>query len=493
MKNLFTLLSLLILASSPLFGQVLIEAVGISAPNLDVSNSTVVGQATINPTQAGKVIVRFDGQCYADVGDRIVLAASNTTNWGVNDGNIGVEVVNGDVDHIPFSHSRVYDVNPGSHTFYAVAHNYVETDGDGLAGIYATLTVEFYPANLAIIGSQGISESNLDVSNSTVVGQVTINPTQAGTVVVRFDGQCYADVGDRIVLAASNTTNWGVNDGNIGVEVVDGDVDHIPFSHSRVYDVDAGSQTFYAVAHNYVETDGDGLASIYATLTVEFYPASTATISSQGISESNLDVSNSTVAGQVTINPTQAGKVIVHFDGQCYADVGDRIVLAASNTTNWGVNDGSVGVEVVDGDVNHSPFSHTRVYDVDAGSQTFYAVAHNYVETDGDGLASIYATLTVKYVPNSNLVAIDNPSVEAPKIDIYPNPNQGMINVTGSTFNDGLVQIQILNLQGQTLHEELVWLSNNNLDVEYLNLKGIHFVKLIGKNFEVTKKVLFIK
>jgi len=250
---------------------------GISQTNIDVRGAPVtVGQLTINAPSSGTAVVRFDGSCYASVGDLIVLAASNTADWGVNDGNVSVESVNSDVNHHPFSHTRVYHVSAGNHTFYAVAENYVEQAGTGRTSIYASLTVEFFPdiSMEAFAEHQGISQTNIDVRGAPVtVGQLTINAPSSGTAVVRFDGSCYASVGDLIVLAASNTANWGVNDGNVSVESVNSDVNHHPFSHTRVYQVAAGNHTFYAVAENYVEQAGTGRTSIYASLTIEFFPA----------------------------------------------------------------------------------------------------------------------------------------------------------------------------------------------------------------------------
>ncbi len=397
MKKLSTIILLLIISGmSSLFAQIVVSQ-GINRTNIDLSNSTVVGQVTLNAPVSGKVIVQFDGECIADVGDRIVLAASNTTSWGVNDGNVGMEAVNSDVNRKSFSHTRVYNVSAGNKTFYAIAHNYVETDGSGIASIYGSLTAEFIPNGPTLVGFQGISRTNINLNSSTVVGQVTINPSTSGKVIVRFDGQCYSDVGDRIVLAASNTTSWGVNDGNVGVEAANADVNINPFSHTRVYNVSAGSKTFYAIAHNYVETDGSGIASIYGSLTAEFIPDGPP-VGFQGISRTNINLTNSTIVGQVTINPPAPGLVVVHFDGQCFSDPGDRIVLAASNNTSWSPNDGNVSVEAVNSDVNINSFSHTRVYDVSAGSKTFYAIAHNYVETDGSGIASVYGSLTAKFI-----------------------------------------------------------------------------------------------
>jgi hypothetical protein len=49
--------------------------------------------------------------------------------------------------------------------------------------------------------------------------------------------------------------------------------------------------------------------------------------------------------GELNILFPSAGYVVVHFDGECYATVGDRIVVAASNDGNWVTNDGHVAIE----------------------------------------------------------------------------------------------------------------------------------------------------
>ena len=116
-----------------------------------------------------------------------------------------------------------------------------------------------------------ISTTNVLVSSATNVGTVTLSCPTSGYVMVTFAGQCFADIGDRIVLAASNSSgNWGVDAGNV---YAFGDNNYPDgFCHIRVYSVAAGSNTFYAVAQNYVNYGGDGRTSIYGTLTAVFYP-----------------------------------------------------------------------------------------------------------------------------------------------------------------------------------------------------------------------------
>jgi hypothetical protein len=380
-----------------------VKHIGISKTNINLTNLQTVGQITINPSVAGQVIVTFDGDCTSSPGDRILLAASNTTSIGVNDAHVSLEATNSDLNENSFSHTRAYSVSAGSNTFYALAEqSKVEYDGSGIASIYGSLTVEFIPTSTSLVGFTKISQTNVNLTNKTPLGTVTINPSVSGKAIVRFTGMCLSSPGDRIILAAGNTTNWGTDDGAVGVEAINSDLNRNPFSHTRVYNVTAGSKTFYAIGHNYVEYDGDGIASIYGSLTVEFIPdintRSFAVFT--GIRKTNVNLSSSTVLSQLTINPAVSGKVLVRFDGSCISSPGDKIILAASNTTNWGTNDGNVSMEAYNSDINSNSFSHTRVYSVTPGSRTFYAIGHNYVETDGTGIASVYGSLTVIFFPD---------------------------------------------------------------------------------------------
>lgn len=118
-----------------------------------------------------------------------------------------------------------------------------------------------------------ITVTSVDVRTSAInVGTVTLNAPTSGFALVRFDGQACPSTNDRLVLAASNTSaTWFSDDGNVAV-FGDGTTPCKSFSHSRVYSVTAGATSFYAVAQNYVQTGGSGIASVYATLTVQFYP-----------------------------------------------------------------------------------------------------------------------------------------------------------------------------------------------------------------------------
>ena len=154
----------------------------------------------------------------------------------------------------------------------------------------------------------------------------------------------------------------------------------------------------------------------------------------------NTDFASTTTLGTATLTHAgSAGKVIVNFNGNCVSDPGDRIVLSASNTTSWGTDDGNVGCEAVDADVNRRPFSHTRVYDVVAGTDMFYAVAQNWVETEGDGEASIYGKLTAQFIPNPSNVGLNETELDL-GLTLYPNPTNGAF-----TFNTQGIDFQCEN------------------------------------------------
>ena len=478
---------------------------GISETNINLrGNPVVVGELNIDVPVSGNVLVQFNGLCVADVGDLIVLAASNTPNWTVN-ANVSVSPVNADVDRGTFSHSRLYPVSAGNHTFYAVAENYVNQGGSGIAHIYASLTVKFYPdlPDNAIAEHQEIVESNINLRGApVVVGQININVSESGKAVVHFDGLCYADVGDRIILAASDAPSWTPNDGNVSVEAINSALNSACFSHTRVYEISAGSHDFYAVAENYVELGGSGFGYIYGNLTVEFFPnvPDIAFAEHQGINETNINLRGApVVVGQLNINVTEPGKAVVHFDGHCYPDVGDRIVLAASNAPSWGINDGNVSLRVFDSDVNHGSFSHTRVYSVTAGSHDFYAVAENYVNQGGSGIAHIYASLTVEFIPDlitdvqQSQEIISDYSLE----QNYPNPFNNSTVIKYSIPKEGLVTLKIYNLLGEevaSLINETKQTGNYEVSYDATGLtSGIYFYRIQAEGFIETKKMILLK
>jgi len=412
-----------------------------------------LGELNILFPADGYVVVHFDGECYAAIGDRIVVAASNDGNWHPGNGSVEIENTLPGFGR-PFSHTQLYPVSAGSHNYYAVGQNTVETDGNGIATIYGTLTVEYFPDTGTSFAKAFEFVFNGDVTNTTVVGQQTIHVNAPGKVVVRFDGFITSTPADRVVLAASNTMNWGFNDGNVAVEAEDeGDVDQNSFSHTRVYNVSAGDYTYYALAQIYGKAGGNGTISAYGNLLVEFFPTENAEkLFFTGFTLPLIDLNGeSTPFDSISFNFPEAGKVLLVLDGYLTADPGYDIVLAASNNGEWSENDGHITLQALDNDQNRYSFSHSRLYNVSAGQHTFYAVGQIFGGS-GSKTADLFGSLTLKYLPNS-LTPVSDLSAAENTFDIYPNPSGNEVHIAIKNPTDQKIKIEVLDPNGRVLQE----------------------------------------
>jgi hypothetical protein len=455
MKKNYILLLCLLAAAPAIFAQKVAHA-AINKQNISLrGNPTAVGQVTIQAPSAGKVILRFDGHCVSSLGDRIVLAASKTTNWGAKDDNVEVEAYGANAPASSFSHTRAYDVAAGEHTFYAVAQNFFKMDGNGMASIYGSLTAEWFPEipGQPFARHNGFSFENIYIEGAPIpFNSLTIDAPVSGKVLVRFDGKCISGYGDLIFFAASNTPTWTNLDGSTSNEVVTNDINCFSFSHTRSYDVAAGSHTFYAVVENFYEIYGNGFASIYGSLTVQFYPAAEASkLSTKPITTPfgvNVEGPPVTV-GTMNVNAPVAGKIAVNFVGTCITTFGDKIRLAASNVPNWLPDDGNIEFKAYSSDINRMSFSHTRVYDVAPGDHTFYAVIQNVEEFNGSGLAVIYATMNTKFFAEGT-IAVAEPEVFK-NVRVSPNPSTDYVRIEFPDLSNETFSLSLSDASGRIL------------------------------------------
>jgi hypothetical protein len=272
-----------------------------------------------------------------------------------------------------------------------------------------------------------VSRPNVNLRGAPVVlAQLKITAPASGKVILRFDGYCVSAPGDRIVLAASQNGQWGANDGNVEVQAANDDVNQNPFSHTRAYDVGPGEHTFYAVGQNVQKFGGNGMASVFGSLTAEWFPEAPGQpfARHQGFGFENIYVEGAPIPfGKLTIQAPTAGKVLVRFDGKCLTGHGNLLYLAASNTPTWGNLDASTSQEAIDEDRNCFSFAHSRTYDVQPGSYTYYAVVENYFEIYGNGFASVFGSLTVQFYPQGSELGYQFSPISTPfGVNIKENP-----------------------------------------------------------------------
>ena len=482
MKSLFTLLAtaLLFFGTQALSAQTQVWTAIIDF-NGNVDNVEVLAQIDANIPESGKVLVQFDGTCISSVGDLIVLAANDSPNWGVNSGNVGVEANPNQEEH-SFSHSRVYAVNPGTSSFYAVAQRYVETSGDGSAYIAGMLSVKFFPDGSEMsLNSDIIEMTNVNLRDNPPVtlGQVSINPSMSGTAIVRFNGECTSDPGDLIVLAASDTPDSWDFFNNINIMAIDDDYKSWSFSHTRVYSIGAGSHTFYALGENYITTNGNGLASIYGTLTVEFIPDMYQSDVIPAFSNifGSFDISVSEEIASVNINAPEDGTVIVTFDG--LAEPNGIVILGASDENT--LQSFGVAASPYDETLAQFPFSHSQAYSVTAGNHNFYATGEEF---SGSPIVQLYGSLTATFVSNDVNVQTEEVEQLAKSIEVFPNPTADYAQVElGEVENISL--LQLLDVEGKVLQrfDPKAASHNKQLSIDLRALPaGTYFLQILTEN-----------
>jgi hypothetical protein len=450
---------------------------GIVAVDVDLRTSglVVIAQQEINVDQAGRVVVQFDGQCLSAQSDLIVLAASDTPNWEWNAGNTNLMATDNDRNVSPFSHSRVYDVEPGSHVFYAVGENYGTQLGTGIASIYGSLTVRFVPESDpdARVWHLPVASDELVVRGGDhVVATLGLDVPAAGNLLVRCDGLASITAGDFVAVGVNLAPSLPPDDGHTAIEVNDGGYQTAMFSHARVFPVEPGYHEAYLLANNFGETDGWGTGWFYGNIIAEFYPTGgRASVHHAGIAATDIDVRGAPeILAEVTVEADHPGTAFLRCEGLVFADPDDRIVLAVSDGPDWHGNDGHVAVEVADADVDNDGFSHSWSYRVDApGPRTFYAVCENVVEMDGTGVVDVFAGFTVEYFEDPpSAVGDGTPDSAAVALRASPNPFNPSTVLAFDQPRDGRVAVHVYSLRGELVAvidgglrragpQELVW------------------------------------
>lgn len=477
---------LLLAATIQLSAQVQVRQadIALTGVNLRLPSALVLQSLPFPAHLAGTFVVRFDGTCYADSGDRMVMAASHDRNYGANDGNVGVEVANAATQSRSFSHTRIYTLGAGTDTFFAVGQNWVDENGSGMASVYGSLTVEFWPATGPAVGSSDMIWSGNLAGPQQRMDSIVAPTAPAGKVFLHMDGQAVSDPGDRIVATANNAPSWLVGAGSVAFMAYSNSQIISPYTHSRVRNVSNNPNTFYAMAANVVDQGGSGNASFYGNLSAEFFPAGgPATVDQAELSYQNLNVRAGTLAmDSVTITASAPGYALVILDGYITSDAGDDIVLAASNDGHWHVDAGNVTVQALSHDNPFSVFSHSRLYPVAPGTHTFYAVAQNIMGTAGSGTIDINANLTVKYFSDAG-VGIDEAKAQSP-FTIYPNPADGYVLIHSTAAAAGS-DISLQDLSGRIVQVQQVYGPDTRLDIAclpagmYLVHMSDHVCKLV--------------
>lgn len=481
----FTLLSSVLFSFpsvEPMVKQNTIESV---STNLRTMGAVVLSTLIFDAPEAGRVSLRFDGYCVSDSGDRIVLAASNTQDWGIDDGCVGVQASHPNNKRRAFSHTRVYDVLAGSDTFYAVAQNYVDENGSGIASVYGHLTLEYFPQSGAAELIAGNINFSGDVRTVQKVLQKIYSPTiTAGKVFLHMDGRVVSDAGDQIMISAANVPSWLVGDGSVAVQALSSTQRISPYSHSRVYNA-AGIDTLYGVVRNVVGQSGSGSATILGNLSAEYFPSTgLAQVSVKEIEEDDMNVGLGPVAfDSISITSATDGFALAQLDGYCTSQLGDRILFAVSDNHDWGTNSNCVAMSAAYQNNKFNTISHSRLFPFTAGTHTYYCVSQNYVDVAGDGLVDVMANFSVKFFADLSVGV--NETVTGHSFAVYPNPATDELFIS-LPENFGHQVLSILDLTGRVLQQ----IETGNQQQMTINVSALPSGLLLIQGKGYTQKII---
>jgi len=366
----------------------------------------VIDQIDLFAPTYGTVVATIDGQIQFTLGDRKYLAISHDTTIRGGYFSTSVEVPNGTLTTQPYCHTRVFLVGPGKHTFYMLAMDSVELDGNGRTYVYGNISLSYYPTldGLPAVDYQYIDTSGMDLrTDLAVLAENELTVAVPGTIVTRLTGYCVLDTGDLVLVAANDSMQFDTGSASIPLKAFNQDADRRQFSHTHRVDVGPGTHTLYGIAQNLYEQNGSGEADIFGVLTSVFYPDTPyAPLTWQGIIDStDVDCRGADVVlRKITIQPTVAGTVHLTFDGYGIPDIGDRIIVAANRVPVWQSGFQSVQLQADDPDIDKVPYSHSRTFLVNPGTHHYYAVAENWVNENGSGIADFHGRLTVRFFPD---------------------------------------------------------------------------------------------
>lgn len=193
------------------------------------------------------------------------------------------------------------------------------------------------------------------------------------------------------------------------------------------------------------------------------------------------------------------GKVFVYFDGFAIANVGVRFTFAASDHIGWTANARNSNIKVPNSDQNHANFAHAMVYDVTPSPSTFYAIAQNYVETDGSGVGSVYGNLCAVYFPD-NTVGLEDEGNMINGFELYqnyPNPFNPVTTIRYDIPVTTQVELSVYTITGQKIRtlisaEQKPGTYKVNFNAGELS-SGIYIIKLNTNYFSKSIKAVLLK
>ncbi len=344
---------------------------------------------------------------------RIGLNIDNPAANGVTDRWVNIYTDSGDGTDKSVADDMISPVISGTHTFYFLA---TRAGGSGTVQLYnPTISVLYYPNSNPEVMACGVT-NNLDWSTTEstfqIVRSCTLTVTQPGYVYV--SGTSAVALSDsayevRLRVGVDSTSGSASSDRWINVYTDAGDGTDEAVATSNLTSVTPGLHTFYFLAARY---NGTGTVVLYdPSLSVLFFPATNVTAKTCGATGSDVwtnATTDYTVVRSCTVDVPARGFAFVAAD----ASAGLNATTAGSDWEGqfrFGLDNSTIGNSGFDrwinlytdtGDGTDRTLALSGMFDVSAGSHTFYVLGKRYT---GTGTLRLYSPSLTVIVPVAHL------------------------------------------------------------------------------------------
>ena len=461
---------------------------------LRLPKSTVLGKLDADIPSAGKVLVHFDGYITSSPGDRIIVAASNFDNWDTNERSLGLYVNNADNNSQSFSHQRVYNIEAGKHSFYAIGHNYVDTLGTGIASIHGTLTVEYFPSvsDSSIFNGRGFIKYPLILNTDaqTITTEKVEIPSK-GKVLVTAVSSVYSLSNNEIEMALNNSEIWPENDFTSIINIVNTYATRYS-NISKIFDVEPGSHEFFILARKNKGDFTNPNNAFYTNMSVHFFPDEDDNnifgVDRMDSEKINFNTPLSLLSKTIFEAP-HSGQVILNASGTLNVDNEKTVLFKITDQPVTEISDPDLKVQKLHTDHGDEYFSATKVFQVEKGLNEFYfyGAYDNSPSTFNEGTVS--GNFTFKYMSDPKVSSVNQEESNKTVYSFFPNPTSDhlYINNNGSSL-DKPFDIFIYDLNGNIVKK------NINSYIESIEMSdlpdGVYVLKLVTDQQSISQKII---
>ncbi len=450
---------------------------------------------TVDIPENGYVVAKLEGECKSTWGDRIVFAVSDNKWWSSNFGNVGVNVIDSNFIN-NFSHTMVYKVNKGQYTFYALAHNFVDRDGSGVASVVGRMILEFIPDQngKALVNINNMIHYPLILNtNELLIDSLTISMQKAGGAYVTLNGTVASLADQELIfnLKVDDLNSPKISD--IGFYTVS-QLKSLNFSLNRYLEFSAGTHKVYITAQKLggnFGSDYNGLISTFSSQ-IFYNDDHDAKINSVTKETTISNYNQPVILGSLEIPILAKGKIQIAYSGETEIRSGEELDLEAK--LDGVVPSNAIRTKNV---MTHDKdkvvyFSRNEIIDVTPGIIKIDLEGIMKGNNPMQGTRNVDANLTVKFISETTTASEDIKESNSGSWSIYPNPFYENIQLGSDLQMSEPCSVHIINPLGQEIYKSNTSIAPKLMIDTRSWPAGIYTVSIKSKYQLMNKKLIKI-